>query len=237
MYMPVKEAERVLWSANFAQQISQPEFNVGLTPAQISAFTAVNGTLQAAWLAATGPTRGPVTIAAKNTAMREMRVMATSLVNFIQNTPTVTDSQREALKITVRKTNPTPAPVPESKPKIDVLNVDGHQFRLRLSDVDRPTSKARPPKTIGVNLYSFAGEVAPMDVQSWKSEGTATKPTEVTVTIDQSVEPGTTVWFTAYWFNARGSGPATDPVSATIQFGGLSKGNILSAEPKARKAA
>lgn len=236
--MPRKQSEQVAWSANFSQKISQPGFNVGLSEAQITAFGTVNGTLQAAWQEAIDPsTRTKGKISAKDVALKNMKAMAKNLVSIIQGTSTVTDEQKDDLLITIRKTTPSPIPAPTTSPKIDVLSVTGHEFKLRLSDVDRPTSKAKPAGTIGVNLYSFVGETPPTNVQDWKSEGTATKPSEVTVTIDESVAPATTVWFTAFWFNARGSGPATEPVSAVVQLGGLSKGNILSAEPKVRKAA
>lgn len=239
MYMPAKLAEQVLWSANFSQQIGEPGFNVGLSEAQITAFNAVNGTLQAAWMVASDPTtRTRITVANMHTALKNMRVMAKNLVSIIQGTSTVTDGQKEALRITVRKTHPTPVPVPTTEPKIEVVKVNGHEVTLRLSDADRPTSKARPVGTMGFTLMTYVGETPSMDTQAWTLQGNRGKPTKFVVDFDQSLEPGTTVWFTAFWYNARGeSGPATEPVSATIQFGGMSKGTIQSSEPKARQAA
>ena len=128
-------------------------------------------------------------------------------------------------------------PVPATKPKIEVLNVDGRVITLRLSDVLKPLSKAKPAGTAGASLFSFVGEVPPADVQAWTFEGNVTKPSEIPLTVDQSLTPDTKVWFTAFWYNPRGlSGPATNPVSTLIQFGGLNKGTIRSADLQ-RKAA
>jgi len=237
-YMPSKESEQVGWSQNFATLISATPTAFGLTAPQATAFDDVNGILQSAWTAATEPTtRTKITIADKDTALKNMKVMARNLVGIIQSTPTVTNGQKEALGITVRKTNPTPLPVPSTSPMIQVLNVNGYQVTLRLRDVERPDSKARPAGTTGACILSYVGPTAPTNVQDWKLEGNAFKPSDVAVTFGDSVEAGSKVWFTAFWFNARGSGPATTPVSTNIQFGGMDKGNIFSVEVNARKAA
>jgi len=75
------------------------------------------------------------------------------------------------------------------------------------------------------------------DVQWWTFEGGVTKPSKGTLTFGQSLSPGTKAWFIACWFNPPNqSGPATDPVSLLIQFGGLSKGTIRADQTGALKA-
>ena len=138
----------------------------------------------------------------------------------------------------MRKVEPTPVPVPATKPKIEVLNVDGRVITLRLSDVLKPLSKAKPAGTAGASLFSFVGEVPPADVQAWTFEGNVTKPSEIPLTVDQSLTPGTKVWLTAFWYSRRAvSGPAANPVSTQIQFGGLIVSNVKLTNTTRRKAA
>jgi len=183
-------------------------------------------------------TRGKRTVFLKNEAKKQLVKLTRELARQINNTLSVTDQQRQELGLTIRKVEPTPVPVPSGKPKIEVIKIDGHRVTLRLSDVEKPKSLAKPAGTAGASVFSFVGVSPPGDFQNWTFESNVTRPSETTLSFDQSLALGTQVWFTAFWYNPRGqSGPATNPVSTLIQFGGLSKGTIRSTQTGTLKAA
>src|SRR5438132_9481629 len=101
-----KGADIVAGSANFASLIATGYASYGLTSAQSTAFGTLNTALQSAYTAAVNPpTRGPVSIEAKNLAIKNMRANAILLTKIIYSTATVTDTQLTALGLLPRSTH------------------------------------------------------------------------------------------------------------------------------------
>ena len=134
--------------------------------------------------------------------------------------PNVTDEQRQALGLKIRDRHPTPIPIPDTTPKIDIVKVIGRFVQLRIYDQSTP-KKTRNPDARGANVWSYVGETPPTDINLWTLKGQPTR-THFDVEFSSDVPPGSKVWFTAAWYNPRGElGMLVQPVSTYTQFGGL----------------
>ena len=81
---------------------------------------------------------------------------------------------------------------------------------------------AEPNDAAGISGFSFVGAEPPDAISSWVFQGNSTRQI-TTVTFDADLPAGTVVWFTAFYFNAKGqSGPGCSPVSAILAGGGMS---------------
>lgn len=221
-YLPVSDSGLLSWSANFVAQVNSiGALNLGLTDAEATTYALYQTTYASAYESATNPsTRGTATIQAKNEAkaalVAESRKMAMAATSHLGTT----DAQRLALGLTVRDREPTPVPVPETSPTVQITGVDAWTVHLRLKN-GQSTSRAKPAGVTGATVFSYVGDTPPVSVDDWKFEGNVTT-TITKVVFPDSLTPGTTVWLTAFWFNTRAeSGPAAVPVSTKINYGGM----------------
>jgi hypothetical protein len=190
----------------------------GLTPAQATAYAAVNSAFQAALTAATTPaTRTRITIEQKNVARANLKSMAADLAKIIDGTSTVTDAQRIELGLSVRKT-PAPIPAPATSPDIDIVATTGRTVKIRLHD-STVIGRGRPEGVEGAAVFSYVGATPPADTADWKFEMNTSKMVE-DVIFAPEVPNGALVWLTAFWIGTRmESGPACTPVSTNIPGG------------------
>jgi hypothetical protein len=215
-----KHADVVAGSANFASLIATGFASYGLTSAQSTAFGTLNTALQSAYSAAVNPpTRTPVTVEALGVALRAMRVSAINLAKIVYSTTTVNDSQLVALGLLPRSAR-TPIPRPDSAPVIDILTAVGNTVTIRLHAGGDSSSRGKPAGVDGAAIYSFVGATPPTDEAAWKFEGLASKVNKVPIAFPGTVEPGSQVWFTAFWFNERKqNGPAATKVTTNLPGG------------------
>lgn len=223
-YLPQTDSGLNDWSANFVSQLAATTdpTTIGLTAADVSDYAQTQNTYSTAYTAAIDPaTRGSATVLAKNLAKETLVSESRRLAMIITNHPGVTDQQRHDFGLTVRDTERTPVPVPDTSPMIDVVSVEGQRINLRLHN-DESTSRAKPTGVKGATLFTYVGDTTPAEISDWKFEGNVTR-TIVTLEMAATTAPGSKVWITAFWFNTKGqSGPATSPVS-TYLGGGLSQ--------------
>jgi len=223
-YLPSREGDLLAWTSNFSTQIgalADPTV-IGITATDVTDYATLQADFATKYAAAVDPsTRGGATVLAKNEAKEAIVADSRRLAMAITNHPGTTDQQRYDLGLTVRDTQPTPVPVPSESPVIDITSVQGHRINLRLHNGES-TSRAKPTGVVGATLFSYVGDAPPSDLSAWKFEGNVTR-TILKLDMPSSVEPGSKVWITAFWFNTKSeSGPATSPVS-TYLGGGLSQ--------------
>lgn len=108
---------------NFATLISSSPELYGLDEAQCDAYVALSEAFRAAYVTAAAPsTRTAATIAARNSAARELRRMAADLAKIIDGTSTVTGGQRSNLGLNVRaKASPKPPPGTPDQFRVELL--------------------------------------------------------------------------------------------------------------------
>jgi len=222
-YLPSRDGQLVTWSTNFAQVVAADPTAVGLTLQQSDDYTAAQAAYAAGYQTANDPlTRSPSNIEAKNAAKETLVDMTRGLVRIIQAFPGTTDNMRVNLGITVPDDTRTPVPPPSESPVIDIVSVSGTRINIRLHNGES-TSRAKPEGVIGANVFTYVGDAAPTDIDSWTFAG-ATSKVETAVDLPADTAPGSKVWITAFWFNGKAeSGPATPPISTNIPGGGLSQ--------------
>jgi hypothetical protein len=207
-------SEIVSGSAQFAAYVAAHYAELGLTSVQSDGFGVVDAALQAAWSASSAPaTRTSVTVKATRLAMKNMRAMAVSLAKQIAANPAVVHSQLVALGLLPRA-QPTRLPRIDATPALRVMSVIGREMRVRVRDASG-ARRGRASNALGCLIYTFIGETPPAGIDGWTCRGPSTG-NWATVLFPESFGPGTKVWFTAQWFNARGVGPGCTPVPALI---------------------
>lgn len=222
-YLPTREAELVTWVTNFDLKLKDDAVGYGLTVDQQAAYAAAFTAFTAAYQVANNPdTRSPTNIGIKNTKKQELIALTRELVDIAQASPVMDYDKRIALGISTRDNEPTPIPPPSEAPTIDVLSVEGWTLNIRLHD-GSSTKRAKPDGVAGALVFTYVGDVAPVDVSAWNYEGSASK-TETKVIFPSTLAPGTKVWLTAAWVNGKvQTGPAAMPVSRLISGNGLAQ--------------
>lgn len=224
-YLPNKEADLYQWATTFEAFLQATPTVVGITPAQSTAFSSVYANFANAYRAATdNATRTPAAIQTKNDAKAAMISGPggiRELVGIIQKFPGTTNTQRVELGITVADVEPSPVAPPTVAPEIDFIPTGTRTIKLRLHN-ETSLSRKKPEGVKGASIFYHVGPTAPAELKDWTFQSSNTRTT-VDVDLPAEVPAGSTVWFTAFWFNPRlQSGPATTPVSTIMQYGGLS---------------
>lgn len=223
MAVPTKDTDLVNFAQNMDTRITATPSAFGLTSSQATVFHGYFAAYLAAYNAdqaarAAGIKDKSLTTA-KDSAKRTLLGNARELYAFVQASTSVTDANKNLLGVTVRKTTPTPVPVPLVPPRIAVVSCVGHTVRLRFSDPAAPTRRGLPPGVLGVNIFSFVGEDPPAGTTGWHFDGGTGRNT-ADIQFASTLAPGAKVWFTAFYFNPRKeSGPATAPVGTNIPGG------------------
>lgn len=226
-YFPSTDAGMLNWAQGFSGFINAFPADYGLTAEEADAYAVTVAAYATAYGVATNAgARTTPAIQAKNTAKKNLVAATRPLVNQIQIFPGTTDSMRRDLRITVRDTENTPIPVPDTTPVLTVVAVMGRKIKINLrtreADGKPSENRARPVGVKGATVYYAAGEDYPQDLEAWKFLGNQAKTT-IDLTIPYTVPGGTKVWLAAQWTNTKlQTGPACPPVETRIA-GGLSQ--------------
>jgi hypothetical protein len=222
MSVPTQDDVLLSWSDNFSTRISATPLAFGLSASLASAYAGYQTAYASAKAAASVPgTRSQSLVSAKNASKKILLENSRFLYQIVQNTPTVTNSQRNDLGIHVRKEEPTPGPIPDAAPALIIKSVGGWTAKIQLRDANDSARRGKPIGVSGAAIFSFVGAEAPSDIGSWKFEGNTGK-TRQTVQFDNTLAAGTKVWLTAMWFNgAKDAGPACAPVTFNLPGGSV----------------
>jgi hypothetical protein len=219
---PLKDAVLVPYSLNFGTKISANPGDYGTTGPIAAEFetkrTAYASAVAAVVAAKDAGIRNSQLVATKDALKLELLQAGRALYAQIQFSPNVTNANKIAAGVHVRKTEPTPIPPPAFAPGMAIESVDGRLVKARVYDAQDLTSKARPAGTIGAMILSHVGPTPPENIRDWTLEG-PTGDLTVDVLFPENLQPGTKIWLTSYWFNARkASGPACNPIDAVINY-------------------
>lgn len=144
-YIPQRDADFSEWLQNFSALITANYLQYGLLITDASALATLTAIYVAALGVATnGATRSPSTIAAKDTARTNAETRARQLTGVIQLNAGVTVEQKEALRITVRKTTRTPIGAPTSSPVLLYVASTDLQQTFQFRDTNTMDFKAMP---------------------------------------------------------------------------------------------
>lgn len=215
---PSTDAGLLAWSLNFSTKISATPLVYGLSAALATGYATLH-TAFATNLAACDPNeRSKSLVAAKNDARTNLKTQARLLAKLVEGTATVTDAQKIELGLNVRK-QPSPIPVPDAPPMVEVTDRIGTTVYIRLHDGSG--RRAKPTGVAGARVYTYIGAAPPATVSEWFEEGQTTRG-DVELDFDPETPAGTKVWITAAWYNPRGQlGPGCTPISTVIAGGAM----------------
>lgn len=223
-YLPLTDAGLLSWSLNFQEQLAAlaDPTTVGLTTENVTEYTAAQADYATKLNIANAPaTRGGATIHAKNQSKKALVALSRSFAMTITKFQGVTDQQRYEFGLTVDG-EPTPVPPPPYSPEMDMLPVVGRTVKIRLHNEKTLGHRGKPHGVTSAAVYSYIGEAPSDNLHDWKQEALSSRAA-IDVEFPPSLAPGTKVWLTAYWLNAKmESGPACQPQGVNLA-GGVSK--------------
>lgn len=219
---PSREPEFLTWSKNLAQLLTSAPAEFGATIEQAASYSAAQEAFASSYQRANDPvTRSPANIEVKNMKKDELVVQTQAICKILQASPVMDNGKRRALGITIRQGD-TPINPPADRPFVEITSVDGWTVNLRLGGGEGMRRK-KPAGVSACYVFSFVGEQPPAGLSGWKFDG-GTSRTTTSVTFPTAFAPGTKVWITACWINAKQqSGPACAPMGTQINFGSLAK--------------
>jgi hypothetical protein len=217
-WLPLKDQDLRAFCAAFLATITPTPTDYGLQASDATVLgTRVTSYTNALAAVDEPSTRTRVTVAAKQMArfslMRTMRDLYKKV-----RAANLTNDKLEALGLPVPNM-PTPIPVPAMSPQINIVSRHENTVRIKLTDPTDPSRRGRPPGVDGIAIFSFVGDEPPTTELGWDFQGNTTRMT-VDISFPSSIEPGSKVWLTAFFFNPRAlSGPAATPVSTYLPGG------------------
>lgn len=219
-FLPRTDQGLLAWANNFSTLITGSPTTYGLTLELADAFNLLVNNFSTALAACDPGVRNKSAVLAKNAAKVALKDNIKLLANIINGQATVTDSQKAELGLNIRAT-PKPIPVPTSAPALEIVSVVGWTVKIRLHGTTSSSTRGRPAGAIGATICSFVGPTPPADMSQWMLQGNVGKSV-TDFAFPTTVAGGSTVWFTAFWFNGRKqSGPACAPVSTCLQGGSV----------------
>jgi hypothetical protein len=200
---------------NFSTLLSAGAASYGLLAADAAAFAVLKSAFADAMAANEPGVRNKVTVSAKNVARENLKTAARFLVARIHGTPSVTDAQKYALRITVRS-RPTPMPAPAIAPVATVKSVVSRTVRMTLRDAAGLTRRRRPVGVVCANVFWCVGAEPAPPGAGWTFGG-ATTETTFDLVLNGAPSDAATVWICAMWVGTRGElSPACAPVRVDL---------------------
>ena len=214
------DAELATGSTNVVSIITPSPVLYGITSATVVSYTALTTNFNTLYQQVIAPaTRTPTLVGSKNNAKTLLKKASANLARIFVATSTVTNEMLQALRMNERVI-PTPRPVPDTSPVVEVTSVVGRLVNVRVHD---PESERRglPFGAKSANIFSFVGPDAPTDPRQYHFEGPTTRA-NAQIIFPNSVPNGSTIWLSAAWVSARGQiGMASQPIPFTLQGGSI----------------
>lgn len=153
-YIPSGDANFLAWLQNFSSLITASPTAFGLTASDAAALASITANYATAYSNAIGgSTRGPMNVNTKDAQKANAIARARQLATIIQANPGITDAQKTALGITVRKTLPTPIPAPSTSPLLAFIAATPFQWTIRFADQLTPALRAKPFGALQIQIY------------------------------------------------------------------------------------
>ena len=231
-YLPRPQLAFLNFTKNFSNRISGDAAAYGLSPEQAAGYALEQARFAEALRRSLSPdTRTPVQVLEKEALRDRLTTMTRELVRLVQAQPGMSNEKRTRLGITLRDVREgggggaleavRSVPPPRTSPVVQVVEVRGHRVTLRLRDEVHRDRRRRPDGVVGATLMYHVGDNLPTTRDGW-SLLRGTNRLGNTIDLSPMLPPGTRVWFTAFWYNAKSQGGAwAVPVSDYVGFGGF----------------
>ena len=214
--IPPSDPEYDQFMNTFVPYIVANAATLGVNAATVAALT----TALTEWNAKysqhrTAHTQALAATTAKETAKAGLAKQVRPVIQFMQNSPAVTEPMLRAAKLTPHDTTRTRPAVPASRPVVTVDTNQRLQHVVHWRDEFTPTRKARPKGVFAAEIWCYIGTAPPASPEQFRF-----------VTIDRgtpylmahvAADAGKTAYYNLRWVNSRQeTGPWSETVSATI---------------------
>lgn len=221
-YIPARDTDFNNWLANFSTLLTANPPLYGLTPVDAVAVAAAAADWLVAYNAAIdGTTRGPFTIANKDTTRTATEAIVRPYAQAISNNAGVLVADKVAIGVNPRTNTPTKIAAPTTNPVLSIFSAIQlvHQLRYR-DELASPTVKAKPYGVLQVQLYATASATPITDPAALDFVGGFTKsPLQVEW---QAGDAGKVAYYAARWVTRTGLvGPWSPVVSFTVASGSM----------------
>lgn len=214
-YIPTKDADYALWSANFSNLIVADPGLYGLEAADAAIISAQEVIWQAAYLLATTlSTRTRVTVADKDGEKLTSLQINRQYAAIIRADSGVADEDKTALGLHIPDPTPTPVPAPTTYPQIAVLLCGNNQQQLFITDQLTPDTKSKPFGVAGCLLFRTVSVTAQSPLVNPVLVGVITRADTVLDTT--GLTKGSYANYQGQWFNRKGQIGPTGPVTSFI---------------------
>lgn len=220
-YLPAPDAAFDAWATNFATLITAVPATYGLVAGDAVAINAVVTPWHAAYIAAINPvTRTSVTIAAKDAARTAAEPVLRGYATTISRNPAVSNDDKTAVGVNLPNSARTPVPPPVTQPALTLDGVNHNTQQLSYRDTTTPTTKAKPPGAIGLELRQTIAVGPAVDPNAATPYGVITKSPVVIGTSNGDVGKIATYW--GRWTTRSGPGglaqvgPWSAPLSVAV---------------------
>ncbi len=214
-YIPGPDADFQAWVANFVTYASANMAALGLVPADLTPISSAQTTFNADFadhFAARAAAQAAKQ--AKDQARAALTANIRPLVRRLQASTQVTDAEKAALGITVRDAEPSPIGPPTTAPLVSIECGNRLQHTLRFVDSATPTRKAKPPGTLGVEIWNHVGDAPPTEADL---RFVAVDTSAPFVLNYNSADGGRTAYYWLRWVSPTGErGPWSEQAQATI---------------------
>lgn len=217
-YIPSPDAEFDNWLDNFTTKVVGTPTAFGLVAGDVTGLSTASADWKTKYPAhiAAGAAAGSARAAKDGSRLVAVSIVR-GLVRRIQASPATDDADRATLQITVPGENTGPGGPPDSMP---IVKVECERLRhtLKWSDVNTPTSRAKPPGVLGVEIkmaLTPIGGATPTDPSlfNFLALDTATPY----VNDFSGGDGGKNAHYIARWINgANEHGPWSETVSVTV---------------------
>jgi hypothetical protein len=218
-FVPRRDDQLKDWSNALSTNLSASYASYGLDESDAIEYAELTVDFaEALRVSQAGPTRTAVTVQEKSVCRTRLVERTRELNRRIQANPNVSNADRASLGLTVPKSTATSVGRPDDAPLLSVDHVIARTVRIRLRGA-LSTTRGKPQGCAGASIYWVASEEWPTNTAGWTYLCGVTR-TFANVTLPASLTPGTRVWLSAAWYNAKAQqGNGSTAVSVRVQDG------------------
>lgn len=223
-FLPRADADVLQFTRNFAKQIQQDPSRFALSAEQAAGYVAAQAAFAAAYLASQNPvTRGVWTVMQKNEARKAVVGQTRELARLVRAQPGVSRLALVVLGL-VRGSSVGGGAGEVEQVRGPSVRVRADSRRVEVELRTLAMQRKRPSGAVGAAVYWAVGEDSPRTLEGYTLAGNTTKLGMAFVLPADVAPPGTQVWVTACWLDAKlQPGQVEPPVSARVGFGSLLK--------------
>jgi hypothetical protein len=213
-YIPRKDTELAIWSANFKAQVIANAAAWGIPDGEVDELETAAGTFAALLSLVDSPARSKIAVSEKNAARFALVRIIRTMTSFRMKNPVITAAERVAAGLHVGDGTYSAVGVPDSSPLLYVETGGSRQLNVAYANRES-RSKAKPYGVNGaVIAYSVADE-PPASPDGLTRFSLATRTPHVIEFAEQ--ERGRRVYVAVCWQNVKGrKGPWSDIKSTVV---------------------